>query len=108
MAAPPPQNDQEPTAITFGIAAMDEYLVESELEFPASRTEILESLGNRAVPYDPRGNTMALETALEETGRAEFGSRRELQNALHPVFEEKRERSGLGGWLKSLLPFTKS
>ena len=105
MAAPPPQNDQETTAITFGIAAMDEYLVESDLEFPASRAEILDSLGNRAVPYDPRGNTMALETALEETGQEKFESRRELQNSLHPVFEGKRERSGLGGWLKSILPY---
>ncbi len=105
MAAPPPQGDETQTAITFGIAAMDEHLADAELTFPATREAILRELGDRQVAYDPRGNTMSLETALAETGRTRFDSRRELMNALHPVFEQKRRGGGLGGWLESILPF---
>lgn len=105
MAAPPPQDDQETSAITFGIAAMDEYLETADLDFPASNQEILGAMGNRNVPYDPKGNTITLETALETTGQRKFGSRRELLNTLHPVFEAKRKESGFGSWLKTIFPF---
>ena len=84
---------------------MDEHLGDVELSFPASREEVLHELGDREVAYDPRGNTMSLKTALAETGRDRFESRRELLNALHPVFEAERRQGGLGGWLQSLLPF---
>ena len=105
MAAPPPSDGHEATAIAFGIAAMDEYLEESTLEFPATRSAILDSLGNRPVPYDPRGQTISLEEALERTTREQFDSRRELLNALHPIFEDERNRGGIGGFLRSILPF---
>jgi hypothetical protein len=105
MAAPPPQNDQETSAITFGIAAMDQHLDDADLDYPATPDDILRALGDRAIPFDPRGNRMSLQTALEMTDKQSFASRRELLNALHPVFEEKRKRGSFGGWLKSILPF---
>lgn len=105
MAAPPPKNDQGTSAITFGIAAMDEHLEGAELDFPASRDDILSAIGNRPVPYDPQGDTMTLAAALEDTDQRKFASRRELLNALHPVFEAKRKQSGFGGWLKAIFPF---
>ena len=105
MAAPPPKNDQETSAITFGIAAMDEHLEGAELDFPASRDDILSAIGNRPVSYDPKGNTITLAAALENTNQQEFASRRELLNALHPVFETKRKQQGFGGWLKTIFPF---
>lgn len=106
MAAPPPQGDDaEPETIAFGIAAVDEALEETELSYPADAREVLAATGDRDIPYDSRGRTISLSTALEETDRRTFDSRRELLNALHPVFEAKRDRGGLSGWLKALLPF---
>ena len=106
MAAPPPQNDADLAAITFGIAAMDEVLDEASISFPADASELQTAIGDREVPYDPKGNTVTFETVLEKTGQRRFESRRELLNALHPVFEELRRGGGIGAWLQSLLPFS--
>ena len=106
MAAPPPQGDDaEPETIAFGIAAVDEALAATELSFPADAEEILEATGDRDIPYDTRGRTISLSAAIEESNRRHFETRRELLNALHPVFESKRDNSGLGGWVRTLLPF---
>ncbi|MDR5657086.1 hypothetical protein RH831_07815 [Halodesulfurarchaeum sp. HSR-GB] len=105
MAVPPPETDEDETAIAFGIAAVDGLLDETDLDFPADRQAVETALGNRVVPYDPRGNTVSLTTALEDVEKRQFGSRQELLNALHPVFEARRNGAGLQGWLRSLLPF---
>lgn len=105
MAAPPPQSDTDTAAITFGIAAMDEVLEKSEIDFPVATPDLIGTVGDRAIPYDPRGNTVELRVAIEETGQDQFESRRDLLNALHPVFEEKRRGGGIGEWLQSLFSF---
>jgi len=105
MAAPPPQSDRDTAAITFGIAAMDEVLEDHDVGFPVTTAELKGTVGDRAVPYDPRGNTVELRVVLEQTSQDHFETRRELLNALHPIFEEKRRGGGFGEWLQSLLPF---
>lgn len=105
MAAPPPKGSEEQTAITFGIAAMDEHLKDADLDFPADKPQILQQIGDRAIAYDPQGNCMSLESAIHETGRQRFESRQDLLNALHPVFEDRRTQGGLGSWVQSLIPF---
>ena len=109
MGVRPPQQgrDEEPETIAFGIAAIDGYLDRSDLRFPATREEVLERLGDRDVPYDASGNTVRLSSALEEAPTREFETRQELMNALHAVFENRRERtkSSIVGRLWSLVPF---
>lgn len=106
MAAPPPQGDtSEPETIAFGIAAVDAALDDSDLEFPADAAELLEAVGDQDIPYDTRGRTIPLSKALDEADRTHFETRRELLNALHPVFERKRGRGGIGEWLRSFVPF---
>lgn len=105
---PPPQsNDDAPEIIAFGIAALDEHLERAETDFPMTSGGALEALGDPSVPYDAAGNEMRLSDALAETGRSDFETRQEFLNALHPVFEAKRERAndGVVGRLRSLLPF---
>ena len=106
MAAPPPQNDADLAAITFGIAAMDEILEAEAVSFPADAGALQAALGDRKVPYGPKGNTVDLGTVLGKTDQDRFESRRELLNALHPVFEEMRRGGGLGAWLQSLFSFS--
>ncbi|MFB6266520.1 MAG: hypothetical protein ABEI31_02575 [Halodesulfurarchaeum sp.] len=105
MAVPPPQGDQdEPDAVAFGIAAVDAALPE-DLEFPADAGDIQQAVGDPEIPYDSSGRSIPLSVAIRETDRNTFESRRDLLNALHPVFEEKREAGGVGAWLRSLVPF---
>ncbi|MFC7213152.1 hypothetical protein ACFQO4_03540 [Saliphagus sp. GCM10025334] len=109
MGVRPPSNgpDDEPTSIEFGIAAVDARLKRVDLSFPASRADVLATLGDANIPYDVHGNTVGLETALEHVDRERFESRQELLNALHPVFEEYRKNHS-GGFLRqvrTLLPF---
>ena len=106
MAVPPPKNDSDLAAITFGIAAMDEVLDETGVSFPADAAELQTVLGDQEVPYDPKGNTVDFGTVLDKTDQNRFESRRELLNALHPVFEEMRQGGGLGAWLQSLFSFS--
>jgi len=106
MAVPPPNGEKDASAIAFGIAAVDGRLEDVDLSFPATRAEIEQAVGDPDIPYDPRGNTMTLSTALEETDQQRFESRQALLNALHPVFEARRSGGeNLGGWLRSILPF---
>jgi hypothetical protein len=106
MAARPPQKtDSEPETIAFGIAAVDEALENADITFPADGEEIVEATGDPQIPFDSRGRTMDLSEAIAECGQREFATRRELLNALHPVFEEKRGSGRIGQWLRSLFPF---
>jgi len=109
MGVRPPQqgDDDEPEAVAFGIAALDEHLNRREVTFPTTEDELLAVLDDPAVPYDAKGNELRLSDALEETHVSRFETRQELLNALHPVFEAKRERANnsIVGQLRSLLPF---
>jgi hypothetical protein len=56
---------------------------------------------------DATGNEIRLSAALEELPRSRYETRQEFMNALHPVFEARRERGNdsFVGRLRSLLPF---
>jgi len=109
MGVRPPQQDDDdtPETVAFGIAALDDHLEQAEVSFPATEEELLDALGDPAVPYDAMGNEMRLSEALDELGYVRFETRQEFLNAVHPVFEAKRERANnsLFGQLRSLLPF---
>lgn len=109
MGVRPPQqsDDDEPETVAFGIAALDAHLEDADLVFPKTQEELLTELGNPQVPYDSSGDTISLERALNNTHMTRFETRQELLNALHPVFEAKRERASKSviGRLRSLLPF---
>ena len=109
MGVRPPQqgDDDEPETVAFGIAALDEHLNRGDVNFPTTDAELLESLGDPAIPYDAKGNELQLSAALEAAHTDRFETRQELLNALHPVFENKRSRANnsIVGQLRSLLPF---
>ena len=109
MGIRPPQRDgdEEVATVAFGIAALDEHLEDTDGTFPATGAEVLARLDDPSVPYDAAGNEIALSSALAETRADEFETRQELLNALHPVFEAKRERANdsIVGQLRSLFPF---
>ena len=109
MGVRPPQQDtdDEVETIAFGIAALDEHLERADVTFPTTGAELLSRLDDPAVPYDAKGNEMRLSGALEETHADEFETRQNLLNALHPVFEARRERANnsIVGRLRALLPF---
>jgi hypothetical protein len=108
MAARPPGGDgsAEPEAIEFGIAALDARLEESEISFPATSGEILRALDHPEIPYDSKGRTIELATALERTPQSEFENETELLDALYPAFDEAR-RGGRGflDGIRDALPF---
>lgn len=105
---PPQQSDDEaPETIAFGIAALDEHLSRADTAFPMTDEELLDAVGDPTVPYDAKGNAIRLSEALGEVGESNFETKQEFMNALHPVFEARRERANnsLVGRLRSLLPF---
>lgn len=109
MGVRPPQQGggEAPDTIAFGIAALDEHLERADVAFPISEGALLETLDDPEIPYDAKGNGIQLSAALEEAPHSEFETRQQLMNALHPVFESRRERanSSVIGQLRSLLPF---
>ena len=109
MGVQPPSDDvtEEPDVVEFGIAALDAELPESGLSFPLSAEELQATHGDLDVPVDAGGNEMRLGEALDRCDRDTFESRQDLLNALHPVFEERREAvsSSLVAHLRSLVPF---
>ena len=108
MAVRPPQQDSsEPDVVEFGIAALAARLDRGNVEFPATSTELLESLGNQTVPYDASGNDVRLEEVLQRVPQDRFETKAELLDRLHPVFEEYRtsSRGGILGQIRALLPF---
>ncbi len=108
MAARPPGGggSSEPEAIEFGIAALDARIEEAEVSFPATSEEIVDALGDPAVPYDAKGRTIELREAMDRLPQSEFENETELLDALYPVFDEARRSSGgfLDG-LRDALPF---
>jgi hypothetical protein len=109
MGVRPPQqgDDDAPETVAFGIAALDDHLNRGDVTFPMTDEELIEALGDPAVPYDAMGNEMRLSEALEDLSRVSFETRQEFLNAVHPVFEARRERANNSfiGQLRSLLPF---
>lgn len=108
MAARPPQNDtSDPDAIEFGIAALSGDVDDADIDYPANAQTIAQALDHVDVPIDAAGNTVAIDDALEATGKDRFDSRRELLESLHPVFEEFRANASksLLGRLRALVPF---
>ncbi|WP_144903837.1 DUF5789 family protein [Halobellus captivus] len=103
---PPQQGGDEPDSLEFGIAALTPYLSEADLTFPATSDEIVRALGDPEIPYDANDNAVALSEALNAVGPNRFDTKRELLDALHPVFEEYRASSGgVFSQLRALLPF---
>ena len=108
MGVRPPQDDSdEPDVIEFGIAALDARLGEADVTFPTDAESIERRLGDESIPYNAAGRTMSLSTALDRAGKRNFDTKQELLNALHPVFEEKRESASVGflSQIRSALPF---
>jgi len=108
MAARPPANDddEEPAVVEFGIAAVEGALDDAALDYPADARTVVDATGDPDVPVNTTGRTLALSTAIERTGRERFDSRRDLLNALHPIFEDARTSGagGVVGYVRSLLP----
>lgn len=109
MGVRPPTDDvdEEPDVVEFGIAALDARLADADVEFPATAEELDSRFGHTEVPYDATGHTMTVSEALEAADRRRFESEQDLLNALHPVFERKREAAStsLLAQLRALVPF---
>jgi hypothetical protein len=101
---PPAGGDGEAELIEFGIAALDAELSDRDVSFPATQEELLSEIGDIDIEYDASGSSVRFSRALERTDQSTFDSERELLNALHPVFEDLRQRGspGLIGWLRSV------
>jgi hypothetical protein len=106
-ARPPPQDDDEPDSLEFGIAALAKDLSEAEITYPVTADELVRELDDVAVPYNAAGGTVRLSEALESVPQSRFASKAELLDHLHPVFEEYRRSASnnILGQLRALLPF---
>lgn len=108
MAARPPGGggSSEPDAIEFGIAVVDARVEAAGVSFPATEDEILTAIDDTAIPYDAKGRTMPLSEAFEQIPQTTFENETELLDALYPVFDRERQRSGgLLSSLRDALPF---
>lgn len=107
MGVRPPSNDidDEPDTIEFGIAALDAHVEERTIPFPISKTDLTATHGDIRLAVDAAGKTVTLAEALAECDQESFESKQDLLNALHPVFEKKRAKSGVIDQIRSLLPF---
>jgi len=109
MGVRPPSNDidDEPDIVEFGIAALDARMDDVDVSYPVTATELTERHGNMTVPFDAAGHETTLGEALRESDRREFESRPDLLDALHPVFERKRQAASnsLLAQLRALVPF---
>ena len=109
MSVRPPTDDldDEPDTIAFGIAALDARLDEADVSFPTDAATLRTLLGDEAIPYNASGATITLSSALDDVPQERFEHEQELLNALHPVFEEARQKgqTGLLGRLRSFVPF---
>ncbi|WP_276271714.1 hypothetical protein [Haloarcula litorea] len=104
---PPSDDSDEPDVIEFGIAALDARLSEHDIEYPADARTVRERVGHVEVPFNAAGHTISVAEALDEVNARQFENEQELLNALHPVFERKRDATGasLLSQLRSLVPF---
>lgn len=103
-AVPPPSDGDEPETVTFGIPALDDRLRNNDVTFPTDADSLVRSLDDPEIPCDPAGRAIHLSEAIERADRHRFESRRDLLNALHPVFEDVRDSASVTGWLRRLLP----
>jgi len=108
MAARPPANEEDDEAgiVEFGIPAVEGALDAADLTYPVDADDVVAATGDPSVPIDTAGRTLALSTALERCDGRRFDARRDLLNALHPVFEDARRSrtSGVVGLVRSLIP----
>ncbi|MDG5775392.1 hypothetical protein VB773_10950 [Haloarculaceae archaeon H-GB2-1] len=109
MGVRPPSNDIDdgPDVVEFGIAALDAQLSEAEVSYPTTKRDLRDRLGHAEIPYDASGSAISFGDILDEVGQTEFETEQELLNAVHPVFERKREASSrsLLGQIRRLVPF---
>ena len=109
MGVQPPTDDIDdgPDVVEFGIAALDARISELPVEFPVESQTLASEYGDVSVPVDVAGNELRLDDALSETPRERFENQRELLNALHPVFEKRRENASRSilAQLRALVPF---
>ena len=109
MGVRPPSDDidEAPDIVEFGIAALDARVEELGVEFPVGADHLEAEYGDLAIPVDAAGTEITLREALEETPRQRFQNEQELLDALHPVFEKRRQNStrGILAQLRALLPF---
>lgn len=104
---PPADDSDEPDVVEFGIAALDARLGDADLEFPIDAVSLTNRVGHVEVPYDAAGHTMTVEEAVSRAETTEFENEQELLNALHPVFESRREatKNSIIAQLRGLVPF---
>lgn len=104
MAARPPPRTEDPDEPTaFGIVAVDDHLTDADLEFPATKRDVVDALRDPRVPCGPNDPEVPLSSVLDRIDRERFESRRQLLAELHHAFEA--ERSGgtsVLAWLKPL------
>lgn len=109
MGVRPPSNDvdDEPDVIEFGIAALDARLEKKNVSYPVSVDELTAEYGQMDIPFDASGHSITLRKALREVNQQEFESQQDLLNALHPIFERKREAmsNSIISQLRALVPF---
>jgi len=109
MGVRPPSNDidDEPDIVEFGIAALDARLDDADVSFPVTAEKLADEYGDVTVPFDAAGHEVTLREALQEVDGREFESHPELLDALHPVFERKRQAASnsLLAQLRALVPF---
>ena len=63
-------------------------------------------MGHVEVPYDTRGHSVRLEEVLAEVEAERFEDEQELLNAMHPVFERRRQQgASMIERVRRVLPF---
>lgn len=107
MAARPPSNDldDEPDTVEFGIVALEARIDDRGVTFPSSASELRAGHGDLRLAVGPSGTQIRLAEALDACGQDRFESKQDFLNAMHPVFEKKRNSSGIIGRLRALVPF---
>ncbi|WP_159900601.1 hypothetical protein [Salinirussus salinus] len=109
MGVQPPSNDveEDPDVVEFGIAALAARVEDLEIEYPVEAETLVDRYGDIAVPVDAAGTEISVAEAVRTSGRHQFSSEQDLLNALHPVFEEKRESTSRSiiAQLRALVPF---
>ncbi|MFB6297848.1 MAG: hypothetical protein ABEH56_04945 [Salinirussus sp.] len=109
MGVQPPSDDIDdgPDVVEFGIAALDARTEEMEVSFPIEARRLADRYGDETIPVDAGGNEISLGEAIRDADRREFQSEQDFLNALHPVFEEKRNATSRSilAQLRALVPF---
>ncbi|AWB27633.1 hypothetical protein [Halococcoides cellulosivorans] len=93
MGIRPPQSDGvgDPDTVEFGIVAFDGLLSEADLTFPTDRDQVRATLAGRSIAVDPAGREVPVDDVLADLDDRTYESEGDLKNALHPIFEQRRE-----------------